>query len=278
MAHRLPDGYRGRPMEFFPGFAWPVPRAFASAVSAARFEQGDVFYDAPAAYEEWKNAPGFRFRVQVLDPPRSARAAPADSEGDRFAANWASPVTFEISDYESSSRQEIRSTQGRLFTCLWRGDSGLLRGEGGSADPLPLATPKGARELQKHLEACLPELRRASGKPADSGSLFVSVLDTSSESSLAKARAIESAIATRYAALKTDLSPGDAGVPDASDYHPALRVRGVWVEDTRPEPLAELLKSALYGPSRVSGEGGGPDRFKLERHGLLASPGEATSD
>jgi hypothetical protein len=265
-------------MELLSGFAWPVPRAFATAVSAGRFEQGDVFYDSPRAYGPWSAgaARAFRFRILVLDPPRSARSLPADAEGDRFTANWVSPVTCEVADHHRETREEIRSLQGRLFTCLWRGDRGLLREAAKAEDgELPPPQPLGGRELQKRLASCLPALRRASAKPGAEGTLFVSVVDESSEPSLAKARSIESALATRCAVATADLSPGEAGVEGGDAYHPALRIRGVFAEEVRPERVRELLKEALYDPARRADSAA--DRFKLERHGLLV-PVPAAAD
>lgn len=258
-------------MELFSGFAWPVPRAFASAVSAGRFEQGDVFYDAASAYGEWAldAAPGHRFRVQVLDPPRSSRVL-ADADGSRFGANWASPVTVEVGDYASKTRTQLQSTQSRLFCCLWRGDRELLRETEPGEAPLPM--PATARDLQKHLDAAAAALQVAVGRKTGAGSLFAFVVDEASEASLAKTRSIEAALAGRYEVEPVDRSPVDAGVPDGGDYHPALRLRGLWVAESREEPVRELLKTALYGPS-----GEGPDRFKLERHGILLS-GDASQD
>ena len=143
-------------MHFLSGFAWPVPRAFASATAVCRFEQGDVFFDTPDGYAAWKVSRP-RFHVQVLDPPRTARSLPADSEG-RFAANWSSPVTCEVRDRKASTTEVVTSTQGCLFTCLWRGDLALLRGAlVGAMEAMPL--PGIARDLQKHLASTLPALR-----------------------------------------------------------------------------------------------------------------------
>jgi len=248
-------------MHFLSGFAWPLPRAFASATAVCRFEQGDVFYDCPEGYGAWKSGRP-RFHIQVLDPPRTARTVPTDAEG-RFAANWSSPVTCEFRDRKAAACEVVTSTQGALFTCLWRGDLSLLRrSPSDAAGPLPL--PADGRELQKQLASTLPVLRRE----AEAGIWFVSVVDESAESSLAKARDVESVLAGRYALTVRSLSPQEAGVPEGQDYHPALRVRGLWVEESDEEVLRGLLKQALYGPARS-----GSDRFKLERHGLLAGPG-----
>lgn len=260
-------------MDFLPGFAWPVPRAFASAVSVCRFEQGDVFFDAADAYEEWRRGRKrkVRFHVQVLDPPRSARSAPVDAESNRFAANWASPVTCEVGDRKARTTEVVRSTQGRLFTCLWRGDRALLQDvEPGTPEDLPL--PAVGRGLQKHLAASLGAFLEASGRPAGAGTWFLSVVDASSEASLAKARSIESVLAASPAGETYDLSPQEAGVPHGDTYHPALRVRGFWVADEDADVVRERLKHALYGPAKS-----GPDRFKLERHGLLVGPGEVAT-
>lgn len=257
-------------MHFLSGFAWPVPRAFASATAACRFEQGDVFFDTPDGYAAWK-ADRPRFHVQVLDPPRTARSVPAESEG-RFAANWSSPVTCEVRDRKASTTEVVTSTQGRLFRCLWRGDPLLLR-DSAAGDASDLVLPGIGRDLQKHLASTLPALRQGTGAQADAGLWFVSVLDESAEASLAKARDVESVLAARYTPTVRSLSPQEAGVPDGQDYHPALRVRGVWVEETREDVVHELLKQALYGPVRS-----GADRFKLERHGLLVGPGGAATD
>ena len=71
-------------MEFIAGFRWPLPRAFAGAVLACRFEQGDVIYSDAGGYRAWsKRRGGSKFAVQVLDPPKSARALAPGSEGKR---------------------------------------------------------------------------------------------------------------------------------------------------------------------------------------------------
>ncbi|MEE2674817.1 MAG: hypothetical protein VX466_13530 [Myxococcota bacterium] len=258
-------------MEFLPGFAWPVPRAFASAVSACRFEQGDVLFDAADAYAGWKagRKRKARFSVQVLDPPRSARSASREAEGSRFVVNWASPLTCEVGDRQGSIPEVVKSTQGRLFTCLWRGDIRLLHEELPSEAGEP-PIPAGARDLHKQLEATVAGLGKISSA---AGTWFVSVLDVSSEASLAKAREVESALSALYRVTIRDSSAQEAGIPDGDGYHPALVVRAVWVDEQNPEAVRERLKLALYGAAKS-----GSDRFKLERHGLLVGPSGSSGD
>ena len=257
-------------MQLLPGFAWPVPRAFASAVAACRFEQGDLLYDDAAVYGDarWEVASkGLGRHIAVLDPPRSARSAPADAQGNRFLANWEAPVGFELHDYRDGQSDERRSTQGRLFTCLWRGDVGVLDPESG--DPTP---PRGARELHAELESALPACLGAleAGSPEI---VYMSVVDASSEASRAKALAVEARLAATASVRSRDLSPVDAGLPGSGDFHPALTLRCLAVRGASEGAVRDLLKAALYAPSRAAAdeEGSRPDRFRLERHGLLAT-------
>ena len=110
-------------MEMYSRFSWAVPRAFAAAISACRFELGDVLYSDAACYDDsLSRDPRTGFHIQILDPPRSARAQTGDGESQRFFVNWESPVQFEWMDYGSGRSESRTSTQGRVFTCLWRGE------------------------------------------------------------------------------------------------------------------------------------------------------------
>jgi hypothetical protein len=291
-------------MDLLPGFAWPVPRAFSAAVAACRFEQGDVLYDHSIAYVEadgsgskaesgaaavpadWASVVAvLGHHLQVLDPPRSSRQAPSDSAGRRFLANWEAPVRFEKCDYRRGRTEELTSTQGRLFSCLWKGDPALLSGDAPERDAQP---PALARELHKELEQALPALRRAAAEagPLDRACLFAFVVDESSEASLAKERSVVAALRRNHRTHAIDLAPSEAGLDDGPGFHPALRVRARLVEDAREQSVQRLLKAVLYSPARQVAalaaeeaasdeDAAAGDRFRLERHGLLvaARPG-----
>lgn len=278
-------------MDLFSGFAWPVPRAFASAVAACRFEQGDVLYDDASAYADLASPPstsgepartwgevarGLGYAVQVLDPPRSARNAPADASGNRFDANWASPVTVELTDYQKSSTSTAQTTQGRLFTCLWRDAPALLTGDGAPAPPAPAT----ARELHGLLGEALPGVRRAVAKRRGAPLLFTFVVDESSEASLAKMRAVVAALGGHFAVRCTDLAPAEVGLDPEIAFHPALRLCACGIETADEAAVRDLLKGVLYAPTRAADppptdapDEAAPvaDRFRLERHGVLAS-------
>ena len=255
-------------MEFIEGFAWPVPRALAGAVSACRFELGDVIYSDAQGYEAW---PGGRknlgFALQILDPPKTARALAGEAEGKRFDANWGSPVELELSDFAAGATRGVETTQGRLFTCLWRGDPGCL--DPGGEPPAP---PLSQRALHQRLEEAVDAFADGFRGPETGGHgfcLYLSAVDDANDTARGKARAVEAALAEKFDVRSRVLSPGEAGLADSQSLHPALRVWGVAIDASKPGPIEDRLRGLLYGGA---GEAG---RFALARHGLLVQVGPA---
>jgi len=257
-------------MELIEGFEWAVPRAFAGPVSACRFEQGDVLYSDGAAYADGSAAgPGSRFVLQVLDPPKTARALSADAEGNRFEANWSSPVEFDLIDSQNGETRRCTTTQGRLFSCLWRGDPDQLDAQGPEPEP-----PLSQRELHRRLAEARPGVEAAFRATRGGGlrgafSLYLAALDESSEASRAKARAVEAVLRSDFAAHALLLAPNESGLSGAERLHPALRVQGLAMVGAEPGAVEKRLRNLLYGGA------GGAGRFSLARHGLLveAAPG-----
>jgi hypothetical protein len=168
---------------FFPGMVWPVPVAFAGAIAAMRFEQGDVLYRDPAAYEtlEGKIPKGLS-AIQVLLPKRSARVSTSSEfEGDRRKANWQSEVTVELVDLARGQSQVRVLTQGKLAMAIFRGDDAWL-------DPTreEPSIPRSARELQQRLAEAVPSFDAR--QTARRGSRFLFVVDLASDASRSRRR------------------------------------------------------------------------------------------
>ena len=252
-------------MEFFANFNWAVPRALANAVGTCRFEQGDVLYSDRCGYESWPGSQAqLRYRLQVLDPPKTARALSPEQEGSRFAANWGSSIEFELTDRRSGETIRQVSTQGRVFSCLWRGTPEVL-----SEDlPAPEA-PRGQRELHGRLEEAQAfvgeRLRALSPAPL---CVYLSAVDESSDAARLKAQAVEASLAESFPGLvSASFGPAEAGLDSGGELHPALMLRALGVQTPDPEAVEARLREALY-----SGTG---SRFSLSRHGLLFGPLEA---
>jgi hypothetical protein len=258
-------------LQYLNGFSWPVPIAFASAVSACRFEQGDMLYDAKIGYRDWATAlDGLSLAIQVHDPPKSNRAMAADQEGSRFLANWNSDVTLSITAFSTDTVSKKTTSQGRLFTFLWRGDPADL-----DSDGLPPEPPRMQRELHRALEQAVPAFRRSFAKakreaasvPAK-GAVYLSAVDLSSDAGRAKASDVQGALAERFEVCAQDIVPLRAGIDSAERYHPALVLRGLLAVGAAPEEVEAILKQRLYSPGAE--REGRADRFSLARHGHLA--------
>lgn len=276
---------------WFERFAWALPVAFSAAVSACRFEQGDVLYAERSAYGDWSKGPGLPW-IQVLDPPRSARARGAEGDAGRFASSWSSPVVVEIGRAAGDAPERLETTQGRLFTCLWRGDPDVLEAE--AAPPQPRLQAELQREIETTVEALRALLggrgpgagKRGRGKAAsaDAGSmLFVSSIDLASDASLEKAESIWNALAAAHPLRFVDAAPSACGVPAGDDVHPSVVVRGLAIEAADEAQVTAALKAVLYNPSSRASSGDGAesgraDRFSLARHGWLGPLVEATPD
>jgi len=272
----------GLDLQFFDGFAWAVPTAFAGALSGFRFEQGDVLHSAREAYSDalgGDSGGAAAFALQVLAPPRSSRGA-SDGEGDRRRSSFESDVSLSLVDLRSGSRRALETTQGRLLMTLWRGELSWIEGEG-EAPPVPLD----ARALASELDALRPAfesaLADAAKRPAK-GSLFMFVVDLASDASRVKAESIREALGGLGAAVWLDRTPAALGLASADAYHPALVVRGVALDGADEARVTEALRGVLYGGKAGAtldeGAAAAPDpdaeprpadRFSVTRHGLL---------
>ncbi len=262
---------------FFEGIAWPVPTAFAGAIAAMRFEQGDILYRDPRAYGVLEGElPKGLSAIQVMLPKRSARATPVDFDGDRRQSSWQSEVTVELVDLDRGRTETRVLTQGKLAMALFHGDETWLDPE--REEP---AMPRSARELQQRLAETSPSFDAR--QTAKRGSRFLFVVDLASDASRSKAAGVEQALRATGAVERIELSAKQAGIEDAEAYHPTLVVRGLVMSGRSTETVLPILRSRLYGgaPEHGAGSDLGPkreakrDRFSIARHGRLeAIPSE----
>jgi len=260
-----------------PGLAWAVPEAFAAAVCAYRFEQGDVLYrDALGHAPLTEPIPADLTAIQLRTPPRSARALAGEADGDRRLANWQGEVELDRIELASGRVTAVRATQGRLFMVLWTGDESWFDPD--RAEP-PL--PRPARELAQRLrDGGLVLEPPATDGP---GVRFTFVVDLSGDASRAKAASIADALRVLGPLEIVDRSPASLGVAEGERFHPTLVVRDVVVRGAAPAEAEAALKRALYAGLHAGARPVGPDgsreteRFQLARHGRLEAIGGAHS-
>jgi len=255
-------------LEFFEAMAWPVPLSFAGAIAGMRFEQGDVLYRDRRAYDALDGKiPTGLSAIQVMLPQRSTRGAVSDASGDRRLANWQSEVTLELIDLGSGRSQTRVLSQGKLAMALFSGDEAWLDPQ---REEPPL--PRSGRELQQGLAQSVAAFDRPA--MARAGSRFIMVVDLASDASRTKAVGVEEALLAAGRVERIDLFPAEAGVEDASTFHPSLVIRGLVLPGRTAEEVLPILRGCLYGGGRggatevAEGEAA-PDRFSIGRHGIL---------
>lgn len=229
-------------MEYLDQFAWPVPKGFSDAVFACKFEQGDLLYNTPRAYEEGWNWDHIDWVIQVKSPSRGTTRPKSEDIKTVFADNWRSILILEITDVRNNrSKRVIETTQGRLYSTLRFGDLSYL--EPDSPDPeVPFGVGKLFEHLDKAKKYFLPTFEKGMKKP----NLFIMPVDTLNSITVQKhKRAVHylgqiGAIEQQTASLK------DCGIEDQHMFSPMLEFRCVAIDSGAPEKIRDTLKEAFW--------------------------------
>ena len=117
--------------EKYIGLRWYLPPYFKDSLAKCRFEQGTVIYKDKPIGENWgDNIKHIDFLIQIQFPPSTMTTGSGD-EGE-IAANWETDVIVDCYYPKTREKKSIKTTQGRLFTFLWKDNLEYLHG----ADPL----------------------------------------------------------------------------------------------------------------------------------------------
>jgi hypothetical protein len=233
-------------VEFFERFAWAVPKAFRDALSSCRFEDGDVLHQSRDAYDGWKAGnQADRVFLQVLFPPKSVAAVGS------FHTNWNSQVKVDLYDKDGRVDHHV-TTQGRLYTVLWRGHLTAF-----DDDP---ASPLGVRDLPKDLIDDGTLEKYAVRKP-----YFVMPFDHASNLLVTKRRLIRSVMSNFMTNGPRIIELEQLGVVDWEKYAPTVELAVFETPEISKQKLHDLIKSAVYKPSRNAKR----DMFRIQAHGWL---------
>lgn len=245
-------------MEFFSNFSWAVPQAFSDAVGFCRFEEGDVLYDTPRAYEgNWGEAvKHITFSLQVKYPAR-ATSGGKENAGGVFEKSWSSTVQLELyKNQEKVGAGQIATTQGRLYTALWKGDLSVL--DTGTKEPLlPLDLKNTTDRLNEVKESALG---LSTGFP-----VFAMVRDRSSQVSREKYRKVYARLEKHLSGEPKTLTPENAGLESWETIAPTIDIAFFPGHELNREELEALIKEAVYVPSKDAKK----DMFRLGAHGVV---------
>lgn len=250
--------------EYFDEFAWAVPAAFADPLAACRFEQGDILYDTRRAYQgTWGEAlPHIKYSLQVKSPTRGTSANKSENEDESvFTDNWNMTVVFTLTDYKANKTKEVTTTQGRLYSLLWRGDLSWLEPDA-STPPLPTLAMQILRDLPKaenHLRENVDEIDHGQ-------TVFLMPFDRTRQLLRTKFRLVnkELTLPTPYVNF---FSPADLGLQSPTEFAPTVKIACFAMRDCSSHDVEKALKQALYKPSKERKTD--KDQFRVTAHGHL---------
>ncbi|MBA3965395.1 MAG: hypothetical protein H0X47_06430 [Nitrospirales bacterium] len=209
-------------------------------------------------------------------------------EEEDFLANWAAPIMLDF--YNGEEYQQIQTTQGHLYSFLWKGDpsifslsttlpfpqnaSGLLkilRISQNQDKPYYRSEYKdrladvAIRHALQNISDHIHQLNMPEGFGANLFLYHFDYLDGVSCGKLEKASiALKQSFSTEVQAY----SLKDLGVPDFDVYLPTTKIGVSLIPgDTSEEQLADLMKPIFYTPNpKISPK---QQRFKLNLHGIF---------
>lgn len=265
------DGIKPLRLEFTEGFAWTVPIAFLDPVAECRFEEGDILYDNREDYQKiWRaDVKPINYQLQVMFPPRSATKITPETvieqadktlkRVDNFQLNWHSRLECILTEYPSHQQRRIITTQGHLYTMLWKGDIHLL--DQTQPPSMPLRANK--------LKSCLHQaqdyyLHESLGGPE---TFFIMPYDRTLPLLRDKFLQVESALRKFAVTVRLD-SPETVGIhPSQGEFAPTVCIACFCIPKNDLGEIELLLKTVLYKPS----PGAKKDMFRITSHGMLFS-------
>ncbi len=246
-------------MEFFKGFQWALPVAFADSLARAWFVEGDVLYDSAEAYNaSWSAAlQAVEYTIQVRSPARSSEVN-NQTVREVFTRNWHSEVRLDLYSHMTRvGNGQVRTTQGRLYTSLWKGTIDTLFEDKSAHPPVPTTAQQLSRDLEKAsgLTALVP-----SGHAT-----FVMVRDLSNSVSRSKYQKVQAKLRPYMSREPVIVRPADANFPDAHEIAPTVDIALFPTTGVELSELEELVKQAVYVPTRDAKK----DMFRLSAHGVV---------
>jgi hypothetical protein len=244
-------------MEFFTEFSWAVPNIFSGAIAKCKFEEGDIIYDSQFAYQEWERAiESIKYCIKVKSPRRTLRITKGKSVS-AASANWYSEVVIDFKKiFDEAPSQLIKTTQGRLFSLLWKGDLEILNKD--KLDPLP---PLFLKDLRKRLTETVSECESIAGNKT----YFIMAYDPTNDVSLRHHLGTLSALRKHFGCELSQLTPKDSGFKEWEKISPVICTNLYVLNKGGYDEVFKTLKQVLYKPSR----GAKKDMFRLSAHGIL---------
>ncbi|MFA6977844.1 MAG: hypothetical protein WC209_00870 [Ignavibacteriaceae bacterium] len=250
--------------EYFDGFNWALPKAFAEALSKCLFEVGDIIYDTQKAYSiPWNEAKKVvKHSIQIKSISSPNLYLEEKNNESIFNENWDSEVVFDYYDYHSLNKIEISTTQGRLYSLLWKGNEEYIL----SAN-IPATKPCMLKSVFKKIADYKLEISKLSDPNCEY--LFYFPVDVANQTFNEKSKKIIKSFKSNVDLISYRIksySPQNLNSNTSLTLCPTLKFI-VFEISGSSESINEALKKALYIQSK--NKKSEKEYFRLKAHGAL---------
>ncbi len=272
--------------DYYQGFAWALPKAFKDPLASCKFEQGDTLYNSRKAYQgSWEDAlKHLQYCIQIELPVRGlktrfknldlspniqepSRAGLIDEVGRKnedliFVDNWLSDVSLSLTIFPEGDKKNIKTSQGRLYMALWKGDISFIE-----QPDRDLLMPRLSKDSRKDIRSTEKLLLDKYSTKLKNPQIFIMPTDETRDVLWSKYLRVKAIISKHYKFQSLYLAPSEIGLPHAMEYLPTLKF-ACFVFDTHNRiSLVNHFKEALYAPAKNRKTN--VDKFNLEMHGYL---------
>lgn len=246
----------------FEHFAWHVPKAFGAPLLHCQLEEGDLLFSNASCSESGHPALNTD-SIQFLTPKRGTTIVDDGKSGGVFESNWNGECTIELVRWSAiPERSTVNTTQGRVYTCLWKGDQGVLSLD--TPNPVP---PRLLKTAAKQL--------RYFGKTGDLSTINVPLEVKHCETIFAmgvdEASAVsEKKVADLYGSLKSKIQVDLVRVTadfffKTSGFSPTIFISLIVSNEDAEQLIHDTVKRLFYRPDQTAKK----SMFSIRKHGIF---------
>ena len=238
--------------EKYEGLSWYLPSHFKDSLAKCRFEQGTIIYKDKLIGSSWgEQKKGIDFLIQVKHPPSIMTSIGGDES--IMKTNWDSEVIFDRIYPNSGEKEEIKTSQGRLFTFLWKNDFEVFK----NSEPIlpPLFKVSNSQINADFVKSITP----------DNSISFSFIYNPINDLLITKLKSIKEKGSLICKIEEQTYSIEEAcvleNINSLTETYPLISVKVLIFYDLTADVLHDIIKDIVYK--------GKMNQFSLKSHGLL---------
>jgi hypothetical protein len=238
--------------EKYNGLRWYLPSHFKDSLAKCRFEQGTMIYkDKPVGKNWGEQIEKIDFLIQIQYPPSTMATGSGDESV--IKSNWDSEVIFDRFYPKTKEQEKIHTTQGRLFTFLWKDDFNIFNNKESLLPPLFKVPNNSINE--KYIKEKIPHKKVG----------FAFIFNPINDILISKLNSIKKKASPKFEINEQTFSIQEScheiDTKDTCGIYPLINVKLVIFNTSEIDEVHDLIKNVVYK--------GNKEKFSIKSHGLL---------